>query len=262
VNGLLEDRTAFITGGARGIGLAIAERYCEEGARVVLGDVRIEEAEESAGRLREAGHEAWAVAIDVTDEASVEVAAGTCWERYGGTDIVVANAGVLHLAPVIEIGLEDWKRVIDVNLTGTFLTLKVFGRRMVERGMGGRMIVNSSLFGKRGGLENGAYSASKFGAIGLVESLAAEMAPHGILVNAVCPGQIATPMMQALFEERAALRGMEPGEVEAEMLGRIPLGRMADAREIGDVFVFFASDLSRYVTGQSLIVDGGWQVGP
>jgi NAD(P)-dependent dehydrogenase (short-subunit alcohol dehydrogenase family) len=133
---------------------------------------------------------------------------------------------------------------------------------MVEGGAGGRIIVNSSLFGKRSGRENGAYSASKFGAIGLVEALAAEVAPHGILVNAVCPGQIATPMMHRLFEERATLRGMEPEKVEAEMLSRIPLGRMADAREIGDVFVFLASDLSRYVTGQSLVVDGGWQVGP
>jgi len=259
---LLGGKTAFVTGGARGIGLAIAERYAEEGARVMLGDVRIGEAEESAEGLRRAGHEASAVALDVTDEASVEGAARACAERYGGADVVVANAGVLHLAPVVETRLEDWERVIRVNLTGTFLTLKVFAKGMVERGGGGRMIVNSSLFGRRSGRENGAYSASKFGAIGLVEALAAEMAPHGILVNAVCPGQIETPMMQELFEERAALRGVEPKMVEAEMLGRIPLGRMADAREIGDVFVFLASDLSRYVTGQSLIVDGGWSVGP
>jgi NAD(P)-dependent dehydrogenase (short-subunit alcohol dehydrogenase family) len=259
---LLEGKTAFVTGGARGIGLAIAARYAEEGARVVLGDVRLAEAEESAAELRGAGHEAAAVALDVTDEDSVEGAALACRERYGGVDVVVANAGVLHLAPVAEIDLKDWRRVIDVNLTGTFLTLKVFARRMVERGTGGRMIVNSSVFGRRSGRENGAYSASKFGAIGLVEALAAEVAPHGILVNAVCPGQIETPMMHELFRERAELRGMSPGEVEAEMLRRIPLGRMADAREIGDVFVFLASDLSRYVTGQSIVVDGGWTVGP
>jgi NAD(P)-dependent dehydrogenase (short-subunit alcohol dehydrogenase family) len=259
---LLRGRRAFVTGGARGIGFAVAERFCEEGADLVLGDIRKDEVEEAAGRLRSAGHEASAMEIDVTDEASVEEAARVCDERFGGVDVLVANAGLLYLAPVLEMPREAWEKVLSVNLTGAFLTCKAFARSMVERGEGGRIVVTSSLFGRRGGKENAAYSASKFGAIGLTESLAAELAPHGILVNAVCPGQVATEMMSELFEQRAGLRDLEAGRVEAEMISRIPLGRMASPRAIGDVFVFLASDLSGYVTGQSLVVDGGWSVGP
>jgi len=259
---LLDGKTAFVTGGARGIGLAVAERFCEQGASVVLGDIRKDEAESVAGKLRAVGHAASAVGVDVTDEASVVEAARACEEAHGGADVLVANAGLLYLAPVLEIPREAWERVISVNLTGAFLTCKAFARGMVERGEGGRIIVTSSLFGRRGGKENAAYSASKFGVIGLTESLAAELAPQGVLVNAVCPGQVVTEMMSELFEQRAELRNLDAGRVEEEMISRIPLGRMASPREIGDVFVFLASDLSGYVTGQSFVVDGGWSVGP
>lgn len=255
---LLKGKTAFITGGAQGIGLAVAQRFCQEGASVTLGDVRLGEAESAAHRLREDGYDARAVRVDVTDEISLEEAA----QAHGATDILVANAGLLHLSPVLDTDRKDWQKIIDVNLTGAFLTCKVFARRMVERGEGGRIVITSSLFGRRGGMENAAYSASKFGVIGLAESLAAEIAPHDILVNAVCPGQVDTEMMSELFEERAESRNLGTGEVEAEMLAKIPLGRMASPEEIGDVFVFLASDLSRYVTGQSLVADGGWMVGP
>ncbi|ABG05955.1 short-chain dehydrogenase/reductase SDR [Rubrobacter xylanophilus DSM 9941] len=262
MSGLLEGKRAFVTGSARGIGFAVAERFCEEGAVVALGDVCREEVSEAARRLQDAGHEAFELHVNVADEASVEEAARICNERLGGVDVLVANAGVLYLAPVLQTSREAWERVLAVNLTGAFLTCKAFARGMVERGRGGRIVVTSSLFGRRGGRENAAYSASKFGTIGLVESLAAELAPHGILVNAVCPGQVDTEMMSGLFERRAGLRGMEAGELEEEMISRIPLGRMASPREIADAFVFLASGLSGYMTGQSLVVDGGWSVGP
>jgi NAD(P)-dependent dehydrogenase (short-subunit alcohol dehydrogenase family) len=148
---LLRGRRAFVTGGARGIGFAVAERFCEEGADLVLGDIRKDEAEEAAGRLRSAGHEASAMEIDVTDEASVEEAARVCDERFGGVDVLVANAGVLYLAPVLEMPREAWEKVLSVNLTGAFLTCKAFARSMVERGEGGRIVVTSSLFGGEGG---------------------------------------------------------------------------------------------------------------
>ena len=259
---LLEGKRAFVTGGASGIGLAVARRYAEEGASVVIGDVRAEDAEEAADNLRESGLEASAVAVDVSDEASVEEAARACEELYGGTDVLVANAGIIRPTPVLETERGDWERVLSVNLTGAFLCCKAFGRRMVERGEGGRIVVNSSLFGRRGGRENGSYSASKFGVIGFVESLAAELAPHGVMVNAVCPGQVETDLIRTFFRDRAQVRGVTPAEIEAEVVGRVPVGRLATPEEIADVFVFFASDLSRYVAGQSLVVDGGWWVGP
>jgi NAD(P)-dependent dehydrogenase (short-subunit alcohol dehydrogenase family) len=261
MSGLLAERVSFITGGARGIGLALAERFAEEGSQVMLADIQGEAAEAAAAELRARGFDVRSVALDVTDSDSVEAAAEACSHELGDPDVLVANAGILLLQPVLEMPVESWKRVLDVNLTGVFLCCRTFARRMVDAQRGGRIVVTSSLFGRRGGRENGAYSASKFGVIGLVESLAAELAPHDVLVNAVCPGQVDTEMMRQLFRDRAKQRRVAPEAVEQELLAKIPLGRMATPAEIADVFVFLASPLSRYVTGQSVIVDGGSQIG-
>lgn len=260
-DGLLAGRVAFVTGGAQGIGFALADRFSAEGARVMIGDLQSELAENVADELRRRGRDVRAVHLDVTDPKSVGASVKSCAEAFGEPDVLVANAGILLLRPVLDISPEDWQRVVDVNLTGVFLTSRAFARRMVEQGVHGRIIVTSSLFGRRGGAENGAYSASKFGVIGLVESLAAELAPYEILVNAVCPGQVETPMIRGLLTERAQRRGVAPEAIEAELLAKVPLRRMATPDEVADVFVFLASPLSRYITGQSLIVDGGWQVG-
>jgi NAD(P)-dependent dehydrogenase (short-subunit alcohol dehydrogenase family) len=151
--------------------------------------------------------------------------------------------------------------VLDVNLTGAFLTARAFARRMSSEGPGGRIILTSSLFGLRGGVENSAYSASKFGMIGLMQCLAAELAPRGVLVNCVCPGQMDTAMIRQLFRERAALKGSTEEAVHGALASRIPLGHLGALDELAGTYVFLASDLSRYVTGQSIVVDGGWQVG-
>ncbi|HEX8969502.1 MAG TPA: SDR family NAD(P)-dependent oxidoreductase [Chloroflexota bacterium] len=262
--GLLAGRVAFITGAARGIGRAIAERYVQEGAAVVLGDIdgpAVATAAAEVGRVG-GGSQASAVVVDVTSLSSLGDALSECLVRHGRVDSVVANAGILHLQHVLDTPLDRWRRVLEVNLTGAFLTCQIFGRQLVEQGQGGSMILTSSLFGVRGGVENGAYSASKFGLIGLMQSLAAELAPHGILVNAVCPGQVDTDMMRALFRDRAALRGQTEGAVQRELEQRVPLGRLASVSEIADIYVFLASRLNHYITGQSLVADGGWLVGP
>ena len=257
---LLDGRVAVITGGARGIGRTVAERYLSCGARVAVADVAgadvtaAELAVDHPGRVV-------GLTVDVTDEDSVRALREQVVAELGGLDVAVANAGVLLLEPVLETGLPQWQRVLDVNLTGTFLTCRELGRQLVEQGRGGRIIVSSSLFGVRGGRGNGAYSASKFGMIGLVQSLAAELAPHGITANAVCPGQVDTPMLQQLFTDRAASTGRSPDEVRQDLLDTIPLGRLAPPQEIADVYVYLASSLSSYVTAQSLVVDGGCQVG-
>ncbi len=260
--GLLDGRVVVVTGGARGIGLAVARRCAQDGASVAVADLDEGAAEAAAAQVQAAGPgRALAVGIDVTDLASVEAAAARVTAELGGVDCVVANAGILVLRPVLDLEPQQWRRVLEVNLTGAFLTCKVFGRILVDQGRGGRIVLTSSLFGVRGGVENGAYSASKFGMLGLMESLAAELAPAGVLVNAVCPGQVRTEMMDRLLAERAELTGAPPSAVEREMTARIPLGRMAHVEEVADTFVYLASDLSRYVTGQALVVDGGWQVG-
>ena len=260
--GLLADRVAFVTGAARGIGRAIAERFVQEGASVVLGDVDSVALESAVGEMSPHGPVASGATVDVTSEASLEAALGACLLRHGRVDVVVANAGILYLGHVLSTDLEHWQRTLDVNLTGAFLTCQVFGKQLVKQGSGGRIILTSSLFGVRGGVENGAYSASKFGVIGLMQCLAAELAPYNILVNAVCPGQVDTDMMRTLFRERAVLRGESEAEVRSQLERRVPLGRLASVAEIADLYVFLASGLNRYVTGQSLVADGGWTVGP
>lgn len=260
--GLLDDKTAVVTGGARGIGLAVGKALFREGAHVVLADIDHESATRAAEDLDPAAPgRVIGLGVDVTDESSTEALADAVAARFGAADIAVANAGILLLQHAIDTDVAAFRRLIDVNLTGAFITAKVFAKRMVASGAPGRIIFTSSLFGVRGGAENTAYSASKFGMIGMTECMAAELGPHGITVNAVCPGQVETEMMHQLARDRAALKGSTP-EAEIERLTtRIAAGRLADPAEIADVYVFLASDLGRYVTARSLVADGGWLVG-
>jgi NAD(P)-dependent dehydrogenase (short-subunit alcohol dehydrogenase family) len=256
--GLLKHKTAFITGAARGIGLAVSRAYHEQGASVVMADVMEKELAEAAAAL---GDRVATVRLDVTDEAATDEAVAFAVERFGKVDLVVPNAGILVLKHAVDIPLAEWKRVIDVNLTGIFITAKAFAKQLIAQGSGGRIIMTSSLFGLRGGRENSAYSAAKFGMIGLMECMAAELAPHDIQVNCVCPGQIDTDMNRQLLIDRSKMKGIGPDEVRKALLARIPGGKLGTLDELVGTYVWLASDFSRYVTGQSIAVDGGWQVG-
>ena len=270
--GLLDGKTALVTGAAGGIGLAVAQAYVEHGARVVLADVQAGPTQAAADALN-AAHpgSAAALALDVTDEAATEAAVTECVRLFGRLDVAVANAGVLVLRPAVELSVAEWNRVLAVNLTGAFVTARAAAAQMLRQAaegqaagaaaQGGRILFTSSLFGLRGGVENAAYSASKFGMIGLMQSMAAELAPGGILVNAVCPGQMDTAMIRQLFAERAALRGVPEAEVRGALERRIPVGHLGPMDHLAGTYVYLASGLSRYVTGQSIAVDGGWQVG-
>ncbi|MFZ5677141.1 MAG: SDR family NAD(P)-dependent oxidoreductase [Pseudomonadota bacterium] len=261
MSGLLEGKTAFITGGAQGIGLAVAEAYLKQGAKVIAADIDKRAVAEARTRLTHvAGGRAEAVELDVTDQGATEALADRLFKE-GGVDIVVPNAGILVLKRAVDIDLATWRRVLDINLTGAFVTATSFARRMVPQGRGGRIILTSSLFGLRGGVENAAYSASKFGMIGLMQCLAAELAADGILVNCVCPGQMDTAMLHKLFDARAVLQGRPADELKAAFKAKIPLGELGRLDDLAGAYVYLASDLARYVVGQSLVIDGGWQVG-
>jgi NAD(P)-dependent dehydrogenase (short-subunit alcohol dehydrogenase family) len=247
---LLAGEIAFVTGGAQGIGLAIARRFAAQGARVMIADVRGDVAEEAAAAARADGLDVQATTVDVAEEASAERAVQACLAALGVPTAGVLNAAVLDLGPALEMSAERFRRVLEVNLTGAFLTARACARRMVAGGAGGTLTFTSSVAGLRGIARNSAYSASKFGLVGLAECLALELAPHGIRVNAVCPGQVETPMLHATARQK--------GTTLKALLAGVPLGRAASVEEVADAFVWLASPLARYVTGQAIGVDGGW----
>lgn len=262
VPGLLAGRVAVVTGAGRGIGREVATAFAAHGASVALADVDPAGVSLAADEIGETyGATTLAVEMDVANPDSVAAAADLVEATLGRCDVVVANAGILVFKPALEISPAEFSRLVEINLTGAFLTAREFAGRLVAAGQPGSVIFTSSLFGLRGGAGNAAYSASKFGIIGLAESMAADLAPYGIRVNSVCPGQIDSDMLQQLFVDRAAGAGTTPAEEQAAFERRIPLGRLGTASAVADGFVYLASGLSSYVTGQKLVIDGGWSVG-
>lgn len=259
---LLQGRTAVVTGAARGIGRSVARRLAEHGAAVAVLDLRAEECEAVAAEIAGAtGARTCGVAVDVASAESVAGAADAVERALGLCDIVVPNAGILLLKHAVELTPEEFERVLRVNLTGSFMTATEFARRLLAAGRGGQIIFTSSLFGTRGGSGNSAYSASKFGIIAVAQSMAAELAEAGIRVNSVCPGQIGSVMLDQLFDARAEASGRTAEEERADFVRDIPLGRLGEVDEVADTYVYLASGLSSYVTGQHLVIDGGWSVG-
>lgn len=258
---LLNERVAFITGGGRGIGRAIAERFVAHGASVALGDVDFLEARNSAKELnRIRPRAAFAVKVDVADEAALEVAISRTREEFGRLDVGVANAGILSLDSAVNMAIEDWHSVMAINLTGAFLTARACARSLISQGHGGKIIFTGSLMARRGAAQNSAYAAAKFGIMGIMETMAIELAPDNINVNAVNPGQVQTDMIEQLFVERGIALKVPPSQVRDRMLEHIPMRRLAEPQQIADAYVFLASDLSSYITGQALTVDGGWSL--
>lgn len=256
--GLLEGRTGIVTGAGRGIGAAVARRFAEHGAAVVAADIDEASAQAAAASIAdETGAAIDPLRLDIADEDAVEAGFESVLARHGRLDWAVANAGVLHLERVVDLDLADWRRVIDVNLTGAFLTVRAAARRMSA----GSIVITSSLFGLRGGAGNGAYSASKFGVVGLAQSLAAELAPVGVRVNCVCPGQIATQMLDAVITARSEIGLDDDASLAGGIASQIPAGRLGTPEDVANACLYLVSDLASYVTGQTLVVDGGWQVG-
>lgn len=266
---MLKDRVAVITGGAQGLGAALSERLAREGCAVAIFDRQAESAEQTAKRVTVAtGRPALAVAGDVTVEAEVEALFARARAAFGRVDIVVANAAILVAEPICTADAEQWRAVMNVNLFGQFLTFKHACRIMKEQ-KAGAIIQISSKSGKRGSAANSAYSASKFGGIGLVQSVALEMAPFGVRVNAVCPGNLLdsplwTDPEHGLFVQYFRA-GKVPGartldDVRRHYIQQVPMGRGCQYEDVGNAVVFLASDFASYMTGQALNVTGGQEM--
>jgi 3alpha(or 20beta)-hydroxysteroid dehydrogenase len=249
MNRLAEGRKVLVTGAARGIGLATARRFREEGADVVVSDVI--DVEAVAAELG-----AHAVPFDVTEEDAVEQGVERAAEALGGLDVVVANAGIFLDRPVLETSLAELRRVLDVNLVGVFLTMRAAGRRFADQG-GGVVLATASQAGLRGYAGLGAYCASKFAVVGLVEVLAKELGPSGVRVACVAPGLIETAMYRQVVDGRVERTGETPEDVHEQLARGVPLRRLGTPEDVADTFVYLASDLARYVSGAAIVIDGG-----
>ncbi|WP_428648765.1 L-iditol 2-dehydrogenase [Roseibium sp.] len=250
----LEGKSALITGAARGIGKAFAARYAEEGATVAIADINLEGAESAA---REIGPNAYAVRLDVTDQASIDRAIAVVEERTGGLDILVNNAALFDLAPIVEITRDSYQRLFDINVAGTLFMMQAAARSMIKRGKGGRIINMASQAGRRGEPLVGVYCATKAAVISLTQSAGLDLIKHGINVNAIAPGVVDGEHWDGVDALFAKYEGLEPGEKKAAVGAAVPFGRMGTADDLAGMAVFLASSEADYILAQTYNVDGG-----
>jgi len=248
----LAGKTALITGAARGIGRAFAEAYTREGARVAIGDVDLARATETASEIG-----AFAVHMDVTDQASIDAAVAATAAEFGQIDILINNAALFTAAPIVEITREDYARVFDVNFGGTLFTLQAVAKHMIEAGVRGRIINMASQAGRRGEPLVAVYCATKAAVISLTQSAGLNLIQHGINVNAISPGVVDGEHWDGVDAFFAKYENKAPGQKKKEVGASVPYGRMGVADDLTGMAVFLASDEAEYIVAQTYNVDGG-----
>jgi NAD(P)-dependent dehydrogenase (short-subunit alcohol dehydrogenase family) len=255
--GDLDGKVAVVTGGAKGIGFGIVECLAEAGASVVIADIDIDRAEQSAQQI---GEHAVAIEHDVRVGDSAVALAAKTKEHFGHYDILVNNAGVgPRPTPIQDMTEEEYDRVMNINARGVFLTTRAFVPGLIDQGSG-RIINTSSIVGQTGFGMVLQYVASKFAVVGMTHSLAHELAPHGITVNSVHPGIVETDLHSAVVEAFAKMQGITIDEGWDWFRQRIPLGRFQTPRDLGEMVAFVASDRAKNITGAAFNVDGGWEM--
>ena len=254
-----EGRTALITGGAGGIGAAVARRLASEGANVAIADLSLDAGEKIAAEIVAAGGKAWAYTLDVASPDDVNRVVQTVEANQGLVTMAVTCAGIIRPFPFLELPFATWNTTFAVNLAGTFLVFQAVARRMVAEKQPGSLVGISSISARGGRPDSADYAASKAGVISLVRSAALAFAKNQITVNAVCPGIVETVMTRDLHEQRARMSGITPEESFAKILSTIPLGRPQTAADVADVVAFLLSKDASYVTGQALNADGGME---
>ena len=254
----LSGKTAIVTGGALGIGFGISYRLAEAGANVMIANRTQEDSEKAVKELTAKGFKVKSVRTDVSVEEDVKNMVAQTINAFSGIDILVNNAGIYPSMPVSQMTLEDFEKVLSVNLKGVFLCTKYASEQMIKQGNGGKIINITSidaLHPSTVGLAH--YDASKHGVWGFTKNVALELAPHKIWVNAIAPGGILTPGVQKLQASMPVPKGVDVSKVMETFLAKIPMHRLGEPDEIGKVALFLASDMSSYMTGSQIVVDGG-----
>jgi D-sorbitol dehydrogenase (acceptor) len=252
--GRLDGKRAIITGAARGIGRAFAERYVREGARVVIADINLKGAEAAAAAIGEA---AIAIRLDVTDQASIDACVAETEQRLGGIDILINNAALFDLAPIVEIPRESYDRLFAINVAGTLFMLQAVARAMIRAGQGGKIINMASQAGRRGEPLVAVYCASKAAVISITQSAGLDLIKHGINVNAISPGVVEGEHWEGVAALIARYETRPLGEKKRLVGVAVPHGRMGTAEDLAGMAVFLATGEADYIVGQTYNVDGG-----
>jgi sorbitol-6-phosphate 2-dehydrogenase len=258
----LQDRIAVVTGGAQGLGEAICDRLAQEGAHVVVADLNLNDAERVASNIvAVSDRRAIASHVDVTNEDQVSAMVDHAIGEFGRLDILVSNAGILIAEPIDEFAAGQWQAVLNVNLFGYFLCAK-YAARVMKVQKSGTIIQINSKSGKKGSYKNSAYAASKFGSIGLTQSIALELAEYGVRANAICPGNLLdSPLwVDSLYAQYARNWGITEEQVREKYVNQVPMKRGCTYEDVCNVVAFLASDQSSYMTGQALNVTGGQEM--
>lgn len=248
---------AVVTGAGRGIGRGIALRLARDGHSVAVNDVNADGAAAVAEEIAAAGGTARPYPGDVTDPDAVTALVDRVVDQLGGLDVMVANAGIAQVKPLLEVTPEDLRRIFDVNVFGVVYCLQAAARVMIDRGTGGKIVNAASIAGHSGFDLLGHYSATKFAVRALTQAAAKELAPHRITVNAYCPGIVGTDMWDLIDEQMGARSGAAKGETLKQYARGIPLGRVQTADDVAAFVAFLASPDSDYMTGQAVMIDGG-----
>lgn len=256
----LRRKSVIVTGAGRGIGLAIVRRFLQEGCKVMLADISEGDSREAVAEARASGADAFFKQVDVTSKEQAEQMVRDCVARFGRLDVMVSNAGIGEISPLVDVTEESYDRQMAVNAKGTFLCDMAAARQMLSQGDGGRIINNASGVGKMApgkGIPLGVYAMSKHAIIGLTKQLGHELAPEGILVNCVCAGIVDTPMWDLIDRETAKIFGRQEGSVKAAAVASIPVGRIQQPVDLANMIVWLASDDASYVAAQALNCCGG-----
>ena len=257
----LKDKVAIITGSASGIGKVIALEYAREGAKVVIADLSLDAATVTANEIIQSGGTALAVAMNVTDEAQVDAGVARAVEVLGGVDILISNAGIQIISPIVDFKFDDWRRLIAIHLDGAFLTTRAAMRAMIQGGKGGSVIYMGSVHSHEASPLKAPYVAAKHGLIGLAKVVAKEGAKDGIRSNVICPGFVRTPLVDKQIPEQAQALGISEADViRTVMLKDTVDGEFTTTQDVAQTAVFLAAFPTNALTGQSITVSHGWHM--